>query len=277
MCPHGGSLCPGVELPAAPAARFPITRHPSSLRSSSRSPQGQRDLLRNPGQEAPLDACPSGLEQTLERSSLLGFKVFPTVKNSQQPPLNPSAGKTSLFLLWPRFQPSRSPPTLPCRAMGLWPVGAESTPCSQPGSSLSSFPPLPFGFNFSPGSRCPNGAPGAPHQAATNRGGKHPSRRPGLARSLCTPSRAATSSPAGCPFYGDLQKKPKNPQQKTQPQFLASGGRCRQALRQRGRLGFGASRQFLASPGVGRRWDVWRREQGQHLVFSNKGIKRLKP
>lgn len=25
-------------------------------------------------------------------------------------------------------------------------------------------PPLPFGFNFSPSSRCPNGTPGAPHQ-----------------------------------------------------------------------------------------------------------------
>lgn len=50
----------------------------------------------------------------------------------------------------------------------------------------------------------PRGSP----SATTNCSSKHPSQWPGLVRSLCTPARAVTCSPAGCPFYGHLQKKP---------------------------------------------------------------------
>lgn len=60
--PQCGFPSPGVHPRWAPAHR------------SHRDSHG---LPCNPGQEAALDACLSGLEQTLERSSLLGFKVFP--------------------------------------------------------------------------------------------------------------------------------------------------------------------------------------------------------
>lgn len=266
-CPHGGSPCP-----ATPEHSFPSPGIHPHWAPARRARRDSRDLLRNPGQEAPLDACPSGLEQTLERSSLLGFKVFPILKNSWQPPLNPSAGKASLFLFRLRFQPGCPPltPAVPmCRALpwgcGRWVPGPPRAPSPAPASPPS---PSALWIQFLPqqptSKRGPRGSP----PATTNRSRKHLSRQPGLARSLCTPARGSDLQPSRLPFLWGSAKKP--------PQFLASGRCCRQALWQRGRLGFGASRRCLASPGVGRR-DVWRREQGQHIVFSNKGIKHLKP
>lgn len=79
-----------------PCEPFPSARHHSSPAPACGARRHGRDLLHNPGQEASLAACPSGLEQTLEKSSSSGLQAVPTLKNSLQPPLNPSAGEASL-------------------------------------------------------------------------------------------------------------------------------------------------------------------------------------
>lgn len=270
-CPHGGSPWPGAEPPAASQRGFPSPGIHPRWAPARRAHRDSRDLLRNPGQEAPLDACPSGLEVTLERSSLLGFKVFSILKNSQQPPLNLSAGKTSLSLLRPRFQPGCSPPTpaVPCR--GAVAGGCRVCPVLPAPLQPLLLPPLPFGFNFLPrqpmSKRGPRGSP----QATTNRSRKHPSRRPGLARSPRTPARAATSKPSQSPFLWGFAKKNPTP----------SSWRVGDAAGRHSGKG-----DIWVSVLPGGFWllrvreeegMLWRREQGQHLVFSNKGIKHLKP
>lgn len=74
-------------------------------------------------------------------------------------------------------------------------------------------PPLPFGFNFSPSSRCPNGTPGAPHQqqqtAAEN---IPPDSRDWHGPSAPLPGQRPVAQPVAL-FMGICKKKkhPKNP------------------------------------------------------------------
>lgn len=145
-----------------------------------------------------LDACPSGLEQTLERSSLLGFKVFPILKTSRQPPLNPSAAKPSLSML-----PNGSPSSHPCRARipchadaadGCFVHPELPAPVSPPSPSALWLQFLPLAADVQMGPQ------GTPHQQQQTRAAN--------IRPDSPTAWAVTHRPDRCPFYGDLQENP---------------------------------------------------------------------